>query len=61
MKNTSPNSKSALNAVYVTASKKRYDNHFSFKRKDAIITYIEIIGATAIALFVAANIYGIFS
>lgn len=60
MKHTSPNS--AFNqAEYVTADKKKYNHYFSFKRKDTIITSIEIIGATAIALFAAAGIYGIFS
>ncbi|ALM48452.1 hypothetical protein AMR72_05780 [Flavobacterium psychrophilum] len=60
MKQTSPNSGFGQ-AEYVTAGKKRYAQHFSFKRKDAIITYIEIVGATAIALFAAAGIYQIFS
>lgn len=60
MKNTSPNSTFG-HAEYATAGKKKYTQHYSFKRKDAIITYIEIIGATAIALFAAAGIYQIFS
>lgn len=60
MKNTSPNS--AFNQVeYASAGKKKYNQHFSFKKKDTIITYIEVVGALAIAIFAGVGIYGIFS
>jgi len=60
MKNTSPNS-TFDHAEYVTAGKKKYTQHHSFKKKDAIITYIEVIGALAIALFAGVGIYQIFA
>ena len=59
MKNTSPNS--TFSAEYVSAGKKKYTQHHSFKKKDAIITYIEVIGALAIALFAGVGIYQIFA
>ena len=42
------------------SKKKRYSHYLSFKRKDTIIRYIEIIVGAIIAAIVAAGIYGLF-
>ncbi|MEE1897064.1 hypothetical protein V1389_01870 [Flavobacterium rakeshii] len=41
--------------------KKKYAHYFSFKRKDAIIRYIEIAVITIIAIMVIGGLYGIFN
>ncbi len=46
---------------FATAGKKKYVHHFEFRKKDAIIRYIEIIGAGAIILLAGMGIYGQFN
>jgi hypothetical protein len=47
------------NLEYVTAGRKRYNYHFSFAKKDALIRNIEIIVACIIALIAGIGVYNI--
>lgn len=47
------------NLEYVAVGKKRYNYHFSFSKKDAVIRNIEIIIACIIAFMVVAGLYNV--